>query len=160
MDLEEILERVIQKGVEMWDITSLTDPLIFSGVMIDDSEIAKELKRMNIKDKKGLESLYARLNANLFVIEKYTGKPRPASFDIMIYMNGKSLYLKDMLVAREYLLSKSKNGTLTFKKIEEYPEYMYRSYAKLIDRKGTGCYHEQACPVSYLDNWCSSNSSV
>ncbi len=42
MNLEAILERVIQKGVEIWDISSLSGPLVFCGVRIDDSERAKD----------------------------------------------------------------------------------------------------------------------
>lgn len=120
MNLEAIVERVIQKGVEIWDISSLSGPLVFCGVRIDDSEIAKELKIMNRKNKEGLKSLYDKLNTDLFVIEKYTGKPKSASFNITIYMNGKSLSPIDMLAAKEYLLSKSKNGTIKLEKTKNY----------------------------------------
>ena len=158
MKLEEIIERVVHEGVEMWDIASLVGPLVYSGVMIDDRDLAKELKRMSREDKEGMQLLYDRLNTPLFVIERYTGRPRSTNSDIVMYMGGKEIYFEDVLAAKKYMLSKKK--TVTFKKVNEYDSYMYKFFLDKIAKKGTGCYHKESCPVSYLDKWYNADSSV
>ena len=151
MKLEDIFDRVVQDGVEIWDITSLYGPLAFSGVLIDNAELAKELKRRYKNGEESLNLLYEKINAPLFVLEKCDGKPRPSKSSFLLLRDGKEIYMEDMLAAREYVLSKDKS--VTFKKIEEYNIFMYRSWQKIINSNGFNCLHENECPVSYLDRW-------
>ncbi len=155
MKLEDIFNAVKKEGVEMWDITDLLQgPLIFWGVMIDNKQVAKELKRMYKNDKESLNTLYEKINAPLIVLEKYDGKPRLSYDSFAIYQNEKEIqYIDtdDMLGAKVYTLSKNK--TVTLKKTDEYSNYIYESFKKDINSNGFKCLHKDKCPVSYLDKW-------
>ena len=151
MKLEELINRVVQNGVEMWEV-GVPGPLYYEGIMIDDEDVAKELKRLSSSDKKAMQLVYERLNAPLFVIERYYGKPKYPNSGIVIDINGKDISFGCLLTAKAYSLSKNK--TVTFKKVNEFDGYAYGAFQDMINRGGF-CGHEnkEACPVSYLKKW-------
>ena len=154
MKLEEIFDVVKKEGVEQWDIASLNGPLDFWGVMIDNKQIAKELKKMYRNDRKSLNLLYEKINAPLIVLEKYEGKQRLSNLNLIYYSKDgieEHIDMDDMLGAKVYMLLK--NRTVTFKKTDEYPIYIYKVFQKDVSSEGFNCLHEGECPVSYLNKW-------
>jgi hypothetical protein len=133
MELEEIIGKVISKGTELWE--PLVPDAVFSGVLIEDNEVAKSLKKIS-KDKEKLNLLYKGVNADLFVIEK----------PYHTFYNSNT-------VANIYSLSKETNGDIELTKERlrgEFGYKVYEIYKKMIDSKDC-CLHKNNCPVNYLN---------
>jgi hypothetical protein len=132
MKLEEIIERIVNKGTELWE--PMVPDAVFTGVLIEDNDVAKSLKKMR---KEKLDLLHKYINSDLVVIDKP---------DHTFYNSN--------TVANLYTLSKEINGNIKFKKERlkgEFGYKVYEIYKRMID-SGSYCLHKNNCPVTYLKN--------